>query len=598
MRGERRAEDVGAPLPDGEPSGGWANGRVRLKRRWRPARPDAAVVQGLQSALGASPLLAQLLANRGLTDAAGAAAFLSARLAEHLRSPMLFRDMGRAAERVTAALGRGERIGIYGDYDVDGISGSAVLVRFLRALGAAPLLHIPNRLRDGYGVTESGVRRLAEQGARVMITVDCGGVSHREVALARELGMDAIVCDHHQVSGTPLPAHAVLNPIEPDAGFPFTGLCGAGVAFYLALGVRMRLRAQGVSALPDVRRYLDLVALGTVADLVPLVEENRVLVKHGMREIEQSGHPGMQALKAVSGVQKVSTGVIGFRLAPRLNAGGRLADATRSVELLTTDDAARAGELAAVLDEENRARQTIERQILDEAVAMIEESGGASERCSLVLASADWHPGVIGIVASRLVERYYRPTILIALDAARNVGRGSGRSIRGFNLYEAIKAAQGSLIGFGGHKMAAGLSIAAEQVAAFQAQFETVVAGRTGPQDFVPVTEVDAELAFRSIDEQVLADLERLEPYGPANPEPVFLTRGVRVASRRIVGETHLKLFCEHEGRALSAIGFGMGDVAVEEGSRLDILHTPMANEWNGARSIELRLRDLRPAGV
>jgi single-stranded-DNA-specific exonuclease len=392
-------------------------------RRWRLSSPPPEAVQGLCGSVGASPLLATLLANRKVGKGPEAEAFLNARLADHLRSPMLFRDMAKAADRVARAVACGERIGIYGDYDVDGVSGSALLVRFLRAIGGEPLLYIPHRLREGYGLNAAGVQQLAAGGARVMITVDCGAVSHREIGLARDLGLDVIVCDHHQVSGTPLPAYAVINPIEADAGFPFTGLCGTGVAFYLAMGVRMRLRESG-GPLPDLRRYLDLVALGTIADMVPIVEENRVLVKHGLRELAGAGRPGIAALKRVSGVAQMSTGVVGFRLAPRLNAGGRLDDATRSVALLTTDDTDTADRLAVGLDEENRARQAIEREMLDEAIARV-EALGIGDRRTIVLASPVFHPGVVGIVASRLIERYYRPTVLIAAEAS-GMGRGSG----------------------------------------------------------------------------------------------------------------------------------------------------------------------------
>jgi single-stranded-DNA-specific exonuclease len=567
-----------------------------MVRRWSlvPGHPEVEIVLGRE--LGVSRLLARLLAGRGLTTAAAATSFLGARLSEHLRSPMLFKDMGAAADRVIAALRRGERIGIYGDYDVDGISGSAILVRFLRALGHEPILYIPHRLRDGYGVSEAGVRHLAEAGARVMITVDCGGVSHREIGVARTLGVDTIVCDHHQVSGTPLPAHAVLNPIEPDAGFPFSGLCGAGVAFYLALGVRFRLRESGETNLPDLRRYLDLVTLGTIADIVPLVEENRVLVKYGLRELTQTGCAGLVALKAVSSVSDVSTGVVGFRLAPRLNAGGRLADATRSVELLTTDDPTRAAQLAAELDDENRARQAIEQEILEDAIAQVERDTTFAGRRSIVLASPEWHPGVIGIVASRLVERFYRPTVLMAINGETGAGRGSGRSIRGFNLYEAFKACSPALEGFGGHRMAAGLSIRHDQVAAFGELFENFVCAHTRPQDFVPETFIDAELAFEEVGDALLEDLRRLEPHGPGNPEPVFLARNVGVVSRRTVGSGHLKLYLRQGNRALSAIGFGMADAAIADGATLDVLFTPERNEWNGNSTIELRLRDLRPS--
>ncbi len=565
-----------------------------MARRWKliPRQPE--VEDRLCRELGVSPLLARLMTARAVTTPEAAGGFLNARLSEHLRSPMLFRQMPAASERIVRALGEGQRIGIYGDYDVDGISGSAILVRFLRSLGHDPILYIPHRLRDGYGVSAAGVRALAAAGARVMITVDCGGVSHNEIALAATLGMDTIVCDHHQVSGTPLPAHAVLNPIEVDAGFPFRGLCGAGVAFYLALGVRARLRESGQSMLPDLRRYLDLVTLGTIADIVPLVEENRVLVKHGLRELMQTQRPGLVALKAVSGVSAVSSGVVGFRLAPRLNAGGRLADATRAVELLTTDDVARAEQLATELDQENRARQSIEQEILNEALFEAEREGYLASRRSIVLASSEWHPGVIGIVASRLVERFYRPTVLLAISSDTGIARGSGRSIRGCNLHAAFKTCGHLLEGFGGHHMAAGLSIRQEQIPEFAEQFDAAVRDATTADDFIQETRIDAELGFSELCDNLLEDLNRLEPHGAANPEPIFLARQVTVVSRRIVGENHLKLFLRQGNRALSAIGFRMGEQEVAEGAVLDVLFSPELNEWNGTTSLQLRLRDFR----
>jgi single-stranded-DNA-specific exonuclease len=559
--------------------------------RWRLAPASDHHIR-LAGELGVSPLVARLLANRQIVDAERAGAFLAPRLGDHLRSPMLFRTMARAADRLAHAVAQHERVGIYGDYDVDGVSGSALLLRFLRAVGAEAQLYIPHRLRDGYGLNATGVRALAASGARVMVTVDCGAVSHAEIGLAQELGMDVIVCDHHQVSGGASPAFAVINPIEPDAGFPFAGLCGAGVAFYLALGTRMRLREAG-GPVPDLRRDLDLVALGTIADLVPVIEENRVLVKYGLRELQGSSRPGIAALKRVSGVGQVSSSAVGFRLAPRLNAGGRLDDATRSVELLTTDDSDRADQLAVSLDEENRARQSIEREMIDEAISLVENGGGVAERKSIVLASPAFHPGVVGIVASRLVERYYRPTILIAAESG-GVGRGSGRSIAGLNLYEALGACRELLVRFGGHRMAAGLSIQLEQVAAFSACFEAAVAARTQAHDFVPQVNVDAELTLRAVDARFIADLERLEPYGVGNPEPVFLARAARVRDRKIVGESHLKLLLEQDGRVLPAIGFGMGDEPIVAGDCLDVLFTVMLGEWNGSPYAELRLRDTR----
>ncbi len=577
------------------PAGGSGGHTMARRRRWKLAVPRPEVEARLTAEGGISSLLARLLVNRGLTGLDAVSAFLNARLAEHLRSPMLFRDMGRAAERLVGALARGERVGIYGDYDADGVSGSAIMVRFLRALGADPLLYLPHRLREGYGVSEAGVRWLAEAGARVMITVDCGGGSHREIALARGLGVDTIVCDHHQVSDAPLPAHAVINPAEPDAGFPFAGLCGAGVAFYLALGVRKRLREAGGGPVPDLRRYLDLVALGTIADLVPIVQENRVMVKYGLRELEYSDRAGIVALKTVSGVNRVSTRSVGFGLAPRLNAGGRMGDAALSVDLLTTDDCTRASELAAALDRENRSRRAVETEMFDDAVAMIEGGGGIGERRSIVLASVGWHAGVVGIVASRLVERYYRPVVLIAMDAGGGLGRGSGRSIGGLNLYEVLAACRDSLHGFGGHRMAAGLSIRQERVASFAQQVEAAVAARTGSEDFVPVREVDCELGLRAIDDRCFSDLDRMEPHGPANPQPVFLARGVHVRAHRIVGGSHLKLLVEQDGRQMPAIGFGMADRTIAAGDQIDVLYSPVISEWNGSKTAELRLHDLRP---
>jgi len=565
-----------------------------VRRRWRVTTGDAAAEARLASEVGVSTLLARMLVNRGLRTPAAAAAALRARLSEQLRSPMLFRDMRRAAERLVGALDRGERIGVHGDYDVDGISGSALLLRFFRALGQDPLVHVPHRLRDGYGLREGGVRQLAAQGARVLVTVDCGGVNHAEIDLAGQLGMDVIVCDHHQVAERPLPALAVINPVEPGAGFPFSGLCGAGLAFYLASGVRMVLRERGRRELPDLRRDLDLVALGSIADVVPLVEENRVLVKYGLREIAASARPGLVALKAVSGVQSVNAAAVGFRIAPRLNAGGRLADAARSVELLTTDDRARANRLAVELDDENRRRQQLERQVVAEAVARVEGAGGGEDRHCIVLASPTWHPGVVGIAAARLVERYGRPVVLIALDAETGQGRGSGRSVAAVNLYAALKECDSLLLGCGGHPMAAGLSIEVGQVGELATRLEAILAGSTRAADFVVERRVDCELPLVELSAAYMEEIERLEPFGEGNPEPTFLARGVRVRDCSLVGGEHLKLFLEQGGRTFAAIGFGMADYPVDRGTEIDVLYTPMISEWGGQRTLELRLRDLK----
>jgi len=543
-----------------------------------------------------SPLLAMLLTNRGITEPVAADRYLRARLSDDLRSPMLFRQMPVACERLARALTGGERIGVHGDYDVDGISGSALLLRAFRALGHEPLLHIPHRLKEGYGLKDTGVRALAEQGARVMITVDCGAVNHAEIELAKRLGMDVIVCDHHQVSGTPLGATAVLNPIEADSGFPFRGLCGAGLAFYLAAGLKMYLRESGASALPDLRRMLDLVALGTIADVVPIVEENRVLVKHGLRELERSTLPGIVALRTVSGVTRMSSGAIAFRIAPRLNAGGRLDDARRSVEILTTSDRALGERLAIGLDEENRARQRIERAAVDDAVERIDRCGGVAERHSIVLASSQWHPGVVGIVAARMVDRYHRPSVMIAIDDATGTGRGSGRSIPGVNLHAALRECEDLMLGFGGHPMAAGMTIDAVRIDDLAARLETVLAGVTPQEALVPERRIDGELSFDQLGDAAMSDIDRLEPYGSGNPEPTFLARKVRVRARGVVGASHLKLQLESNGCRLAAIAFGMADRVVDVGDEIEVLYRPRVSEWGGQRTLEAELRDFRRA--
>jgi len=396
-----------------------------------PARAEALLAATQAGALALSPLLVCLLINRGIDTPEKAAVFLSPSLREGLRSPLLFPDMARATERLLRARAGGERVCVYGDYDVDGVTGSSQLLLFLRELGMQPDLYIPHRTREGYGLNSRAVKLIAERGTKVMVTADCGATAHAEISLAQGLGIDVIVCDHHHVPEQRPPAYAVLNPMEKACAFSFTGLSGAGVVFYLLMGLRMRLREQGEERVPDLRRYLDLVTLGTVADLVPLVEENRVLVTHGLKEIERSQRPGIRALKEVSGAAEVSSSYIGFRLGPRLNAGGRLAEAQKAVELLTTTDVERARVLAADLDQENRARQGIEEKILNQAVALVGAWPDLAERRSIVLASAEWHPGVIGIVASRLVERFHRPTFLIALEGDK--GKGSGRSPKTFH---------------------------------------------------------------------------------------------------------------------------------------------------------------------
>ncbi len=578
---------------------------TRLEKRWILRSADPRRVQALLESTQAhpaplSPVMARLLVCRGIDTPEKVATFLSPLLRTGLRSPLLFPDMRRATDRVLHARERGEPVCIWGDYDVDGVTGSSQLILFLREIGMDPRLYIPHRTREGYGLNTPAIEKLAGEGTKVLITADCGATGHKEIARAQQLGIDVIVCDHHHVPEEKLPAYAVLNPMEADCPFSFSGLSGAGVAFYLLMGLRMRLREQGQHPVPDLRLYLDLVCLGTVADLVPLVEENRVLVTHGLRQIENSQRPGIRALRAVSGDSDVTASYIGFRLGPRINAGGRLAEAQKAVELLTTTDTDRARLLAAELDKENLDRRTIEEEILKQAVALAQAQLEQSERYSFVLASAQWHPGVIGIVASRLVERFGRPTILIAIDG--DMGKGSGRSPAVFHLYEGMRMCAEHLAGYGGHRQAAGLSIRAASIQTFADQFEAVARQRLTPDDLVPIVEFDADVDVALVGPELLDDLHRLEPCGQGNPAPVFRASHTEVVSVRVVGDRshgkagHLKLVVRSSqgGRPVDAIGFGIGDRPIVPRQHVDLLYTPTINVWNGQASLQLRVRDLK----
>ena len=576
---------------------------ARLEKRWRPRSADPRRIQDLIESTQLAPLspvTARLLVNRGIDTADKATTFLSPALRTGLRSPRLFPDMRRATERLLQARERGERVCIWGDYDVDGVTGSSQLILFLREIGMDPGLYIPHRTREGYGLNTPAIEQLAGEGIRVLVTADCGASSHQEIARAQQLGIDVIVCDHHHVPEEKLPAYAVLNPMEAGCPFSFSGLSGAGVAFYLLMGLRMRLREQGERPVPDLRLYLDLVCLGTVADLVPLIEENRVLVTHGLRQIAHSQRPGIRALRAVSGDGDVTASYIGFRLGPRINAGGRLAEAQKAVELLTTTDVERARFLAAELDKENIARKAIEEEILQQALALAQAQLEQGLRYSFVLASPEWHPGVIGIVASRLVERFGRPTILIAIDG--DMGKGSGRSPAAFHLYKGMQACAEHLAGYGGHRQAAGLSIQAASIAAFADQFEATVRQRLTPDDLVPIIEFDADVDVGLVGPELLDELQRLQPCGPGNPEPVFRSSQTEVVSARSVGDQsqgkagHLKLVLRsgQGGRPVDAIGFGMGDRPIVPRQQVNVLYTPTLNVWNGQASLQLRLRDLK----
>jgi single-stranded-DNA-specific exonuclease len=568
---------------------------------------DASAVARLAAALNLSPVVAQLLLNRGLDEPEAARRFLEAPLTG-LHPPEFLPGVVPAVERITAAVDDHQRVCVYGDYDADGLTGAAILAQALRLLGAQPDVYVPNRLEEGYGLNAVALRQIAESGTKVVITVDCGIASLAEADEAKRLGLDLIVTDHHEPRDT-LPGAAVLvHPRLPGGEYPFGYLSGAGVAFKLAWAISKRA-CGGEKVTPRFREFLlesvALAALGTVADVVPLLDENRIFVRHGLSRMRQAPSEGVKALVECAGVTSVGglrASDIGFKIAPRLNAAGRLGCARLVVELLTTTSAQRAHDLARYLEGQNQQRQQLERKMLAEAREMLSALDDAP---ALVLASAHWHAGVLGIVASRLVDQFARPALLIALPGPNGdgeaVGQGSGRSVAGFPLHEALKACTEHLVTHGGHQMAAGFKIRTEEIEPFREAFCAYAAGRFPSGPPAPTLILDAEAPLPSLTLGMVRDLDRLEPYGSANSRPLLLAGGLELADepRKMGGgERHLNFRVRQGETQLRAVAFGMAD-RIEElmsgGGHCCLAFTPKINDWNGRRSVELEVVDFQP---
>jgi single-stranded-DNA-specific exonuclease len=509
-----------------------------------------------------------------------------------------------AAERLHAAISQGRRICVYGDYDVDGVAGTAILVSTVRLLGGTVDYHIPSRLDEGYGLNAEALRRIAQDGAHLVVTVDCGIASVDEADEAQRLGLELLITDHHEPKER-LPAAAVLvHPRLPGGGYPFGGLSGSGVALKLAWALCKRASG-GDKVTPPLRECLldavGLAALGTVADVVPLHDENRILVRHGLARLRNRPGDGLKALLQSAGLDAkpvLAAGDVGYSLAPRLNAAGRLGTARLAVELLTHPTAERAVELARYLEELNGQRQQLERRILAEARDLIEREA-LYQLPALVLAGADWHPGLIGIVAGRLADQYARPTLMISLRDS-DVAVGSARSVPGFALHEALRACAEDLLGYGGHAAAAGFKLRPKVLETFRQRFCTVTAQHLTDAAPLPRLELDAEVPLAALTPGLTAALARLEPYGAGNPQPVLLAGDLQVVGepRRVGGgERHVSFRIRQEGRDLKAIAFGMAD-RVEEllsaGGRCCLAFTPRINEWQGRRSVDLEVRDFQ----
>lgn len=542
----------------------------------------------LAQALSISAATASLLLARGVTTPAEASTWMSHQLPH---DPFLIPDMEQAVERLHRAVLTHEQICFYGDYDVDGMSATSLYLSFFRSRGANVRGYVPHRKREGYGLNLEAVQRLHDEGISLLVTSDCGTTSHREVTLANQLGMDVIVTDHHQTDEQMPPAVAVMNPHRDGARYPFRGLCSAGLAYKVAQAYELQYGQAGV----PLESLLDLVALATIADVVPLQDENRRFVREGLVQISRGARCGIRALKQVAGITRdCSAETIAFKLAPRLNAAGRLDHAMLGVQLLTTESPAEAQQLADRLEQLNRERQKIEADLMSEAIEAVQEQELPP---ALVLASRRWHVGVVGIAAARLVERFHRPTIVIAIDE-QGIGKGSARTIGSFDLYKGLAACRDLVEAFGGHPSAAGVTVRESRLDEFRDRFSSVVAEWAQGAATVPMLHVDAEVLLSDVTAKLIAEIGTFHPFGAGNPEPTFAVKGLEVMDSRTVGEKHLKMTVR-QGRSMpfDSIGFGMKslvDRGIPARVPVDLAFFPEFNHWNGYDRIQLRIRDVR----
>ena len=566
-------------------------------KQWVERPGDGEAHSRLMGALGLQPATASVLINRGIRTPEAARSFLDPSVSD-LIDPLRLNAMDRAVSRIRAAIRRSECVVIYGDYDVDGVTATTLYLDHFKRQGLEAGFYIPDRLREGYGLNEAAIRALHDRGTTLLITADCGTTSVEEIRRARSLGMDVIVTDHHEVPDELPPATALLNPKREDAGYPEKGLCTAGLTYKVIQALTGSVPSDG----------LDLVALGTIADVSPMTGENRYLVKEGLKQLTEGRRPGIRALKEAAGLPEapVKAGTVGFTLAPRINASGRLTDAGEAVRLLTTPSPDEARRIAQSLNLQNRQRQEIEEKILAEACARVDSEVDFQNDGCIVLASRGWHPGVVGIVAARLVERYYRPAVLLAIDSD-GLAKGSARSIAGFHLVDGLRRCGEVLIRFGGHYSAAGLTLREERIPALRERLSSVARESLKPDDLLPKQYIDASVEWEELTPGLVGELESLAPFGPANPEPTLLLRGLIPVGPRIVGANHLKFSVRKRpggsgspsGALVDAIGFRMGDRMglFRNGAALDLAFTPERNIWQGRERLQLRVKDLRLAG-
>lgn len=566
-----------------------------MAKRWeKKNNPTTNAVHGLSHTIGLSDVLSIVLINRGITGAEKAMQFLHPAL-QDLPSPFLIEGMELAVSRIITALKKHEKIMLYGDYDVDGISSVSIVYLYLKSVGAHVNYYIPSRLHEGYGLNINSIKQFVHDGCSLLVTLDCGISNNEEIRFAKQNNIDTIIADHHEIPDTKPPAYAILDTKDSDIQ-DLNVIAGVGVAFNLLMALRSTMKKEGFfnyMEMPNLKYYLDLVALGTIADIVPFVGENRIIVSEGIKILQESKRFGIQGLKEVSSLsdKEVHASDISFRVAPRINAAGRLDDPAIAVQLLTTDSPVLATKLAHTLDKINSDRQQIEHQIFRNAMDLIKKDPVIQDSKGIVLASEGWHPGVIGVVASKLVETYYRPTILISLNS--NIGKGSARSIQSIHIYETLKTLSEYLVGFGGHKLAAGLVIKSENLEDFKNNFFKLLNSTLTDDMLVPSLNIDAVLNFKQITRKVVDELRLLMPYGPGNAEPVFISYNVKITDPVMLKNNVLRCKAVQDDAVMEVISFRTVESIDSLPKYAHIAYYIRNNTFNGSENIELVLKDI-----
>lgn len=561
-----------------------------MDKRWKILEADPGEVAALQQSLKINPTLTRILIQRGITTFEAAKHFFRPALTD-LHSPWLMKDMDKAVTRIFQAFDKQEKILVFGDYDVDGTTSVASMYQFLAGHYPNVDFYIPHRYKEGYGVSKLGIDHAKENGFTLIISLDCGIKSADLIAYAASLGIDFIVCDHHLPDEILPPAVAILNPKQSDCPYPYKELCGCGVGFKLMMALAERL------GLPDSSylAYLDLVATAIAADIVPMTGENRVLAFYGLKKVNENPCPGIKALMKLADVQKeMQVNSLVFVIAPRVNAAGRMDDARKAVQLFVEQDADKAMAFAEMLHSDNTDRKEADSSITEEALALLGEEQYLNRKTTVVFRE-HWHKGVVGIVASRLIDRYYRPTIV--LTKSGDIVAGSARSVAGFNLYEAIHACREHLLGYGGHFAAAGMTLLPEQVEPFSQKFEEVVSRIIQPEQLVPEIVIDSEISFAELKEPLYNIICQMEPFGPDNLRPVFVARHVKETGfSRVVKEQHIRFVVKQNNVTFNGIGFNLATKfhLLQMNHPIDIVFTLDINEWQGTRSLQLKVIDLR----